>query len=65
MRDQGMVFHTEAFVVPYEGQMPSLDEIEDLRNELSDRDWKLHDLVVIPVAELPNEFLPQIDQQEE
>jgi len=64
MRDQGMVFHTEAFVVPYKGQMPSLDEVENVREELSDLDWKLHDLVIIPVAELPDEFLPQIDQQE-
>ncbi len=64
MRDQGMVFHTEAFVVPYQGQMPSLDEVEKIRNELSESDWKLNDLVIIPVAELPEEFLPQIDQKE-
>lgn len=65
MRDQGQVFHTEVFVVPYKGQMPSLDEVEDVREKLSDIDWKLHDLVLIPVAELPEEFLPQIDDKEE
>lgn len=64
MRDQGMVFHTEAFVVPYQGRMPSLEEVEDVREELSDLDWKLHDLVIIPVAELPEEFLPQVDEKE-
>lgn len=64
MRDQGQVFHTEVFVVPYKGQMPSLEEIEEIRTELSDEDWKLHDLVIVPVAELPEEFLPQIDQKE-
>lgn len=64
-RDQGQVFHTEAFVVPHKGEMPSLEELEDLREYLSDLDWKLHDLVVIPVADLPEEFLPQIAEQEE
>lgn len=63
-RDQGQVFHTEAFVVPHKGQMPSLEELEDLREYLSDLDWKLHDLVVIPVAELPEEFLPQLEAPE-
>lgn len=64
LRDQGQVFHTEVFVVPHEGQLPSLEEVEDTREKLSDMDWKLHDLVLILVAELPEEFLPQIDQQE-
>ncbi|GAA4476798.1 cation transporter [Enteractinococcus fodinae] len=64
MRDLGMVFHTEVFVVPYQGQMPPLDEVERIRKKLSESDWKLHDLVIIPVAELPEEFLPQIDQKE-
>lgn len=64
MRDQGQVFHTEAFIVPYKGEMPSLNEVENVREEISDLDWKLHDLVLIPVAELPEEFLPQIDTKE-
>ena len=64
MRDQGQVFHTEVFVVPHKGEMPPLQEVEDIRSELSDHDWKLHDLVIIPVAELPEEFLPQIDHRE-
>lgn len=64
-RDQGHVFHTEVFVVPHEGRMPNLSELEDVREFLSDLDWKLHDLVVIPVAELPEEFLPQIDEKED
>ena len=64
MRDQGQVFHTEAFVVPHEGQMPSLEELEVVREAISELDWKLDDLVLIPVAELPEEFLPQIDDRE-
>jgi len=64
MRDQGQVFHTEAFVVPKEGQLPSLEELEVVREAISELDWKLDDLVLIPVAELPDEFLPQIDDRE-
>lgn len=64
LREQGQVFHAEVFVVPYKGQMPTLEEVENVRAELSDWDWKLHDLVIIPVAELPGEFLPQLDQKE-
>ena len=59
IRDQGQVFHTEVFVVPHKGQLPALDEIETVRERLSDMDWKLHDLVIIPVAELSEEFMPQ------
>lgn len=61
-RDQGQVFHTEVFAVPRDGSMPSLEELEQDREYLSDLDWKLHDLVIIPVAELPEEFLPQLRQ---
>src|SRR5690625_191721 len=61
LRDQGQVFHTEAFVVPHKEQMPSLEEIEHVRDDMSNLDWKLHDLVLIPVAELPQPFLPQLN----
>ncbi|WP_022869766.1 cation diffusion facilitator family transporter [Yaniella halotolerans] len=63
-RDQGQVFHTEVFAVPHEGKMPSVKELEDDREYLSDLDWKLHDLVIIPVAELPEEFLPQVKERQ-
>lgn len=65
MRDQGQVFYTEAFVVPQRGHTPSLEELENTRNKLSAMDWKLHDLVLIPTAELPEEALPQINDAEE
>lgn len=65
LRDQGQVFHTEAFVVPHEDQMPSLAELETMRDRLSDMDWKLHDFVIIPVHELPVEFLPQANHHED
>lgn len=65
MRDQGQVFHTEAFVVPPEGRPPSLEELEEARTTCADMDWKLHDLVIIPVEEMPEEFVPQIDEKEQ
>ena len=64
MRDQGQVFHTEAFVVPVKGREPSLAELEEARTECADMDWKLHDLIIIPVEAMPDEFIPQIDEEE-
>lgn len=64
LRDQGQVFHSEVFVVPVNLEMPTLQQLEDAREMCRDLDWKLHDLVIIPVSELPDEFLPQIAQQE-
>lgn len=64
MRDQGQVFHTEAFVVPVKGKEPSLAELEEARTTCADMDWKLHDLIIIPVAEMPQEFIAQIDEEE-
>ena len=58
IRDEGHVFHVEAFVVPREGVIPSLDHIERARRECVALDWKVQDMVVVPVAELPEEFLP-------
>lgn len=65
MRDQGQVFHTEAFVVPPEGRTPSLAELEEARTTCADMDWKLHDLVIVPVGEMPAEFVAQIDEKEQ
>jgi cation diffusion facilitator family transporter len=53
VRDEGHVFHIEAFVVPANGQMPSLDVLESVRQECVDIDWKVQDIVVVLVPELP------------
>jgi cation diffusion facilitator family transporter len=58
VRDEGHVFHVESFVVPRDGIAPSLDELDEARRIVADLDWKLRDVVVIPVATLPEEFLP-------
>ena len=59
VRDQGHVFHVESFVVPRHG-MPTQDELQDAWRRVTDLDWKVQDLVVVPVDELPEELLPWV-----
>jgi cation diffusion facilitator family transporter len=54
-RDEGHVFHVEGFVVPRDGREPSVDDLEQARLECSELDWRLHDVVLVPVPELPVE----------
>lgn len=63
VRDQGNVFHIEAFVVPREGTTLTLEQLATAREKCIDLDWKVQDLVVVPVAELPKEFLPQVAEK--
>ncbi|MFD5213496.1 cation diffusion facilitator family transporter [Microbacterium sp. NPDC058345] len=53
MRDQGQVFHIEAFVVPRRAKV-SVDEIEDAARAIAALDWKVQDIVVVPVSALPS-----------
>ena len=52
MRDQGHVFHVESFVVGRDGD-PTLDQVEQAVSVIDGMDWKLHDIVVMPVRRLP------------
>jgi cation diffusion facilitator family transporter len=52
-RDEGHVFHVECFVVPKPGREPSVDQLEEARRGCAALDWRLHDLVIIPVPKLP------------
>lgn len=54
VRDQGQVFHVEAFVVPHRGKV-SLARISEVSEGIADLDWKVQDVVVAPVEELPEE----------
>lgn len=54
MRDQGQVFHVEAFVVPHRSKV-SVEEIATAAEGIADIDWKMQDVVVMPVEELPDE----------
>src|SRR5699024_8688215 len=53
VRDEGHVFHVEVFVVPVGGAAPTVQQFAELRDRLHDRDWKLHDIVIAPVPEMP------------
>ncbi|MFC7402537.1 cation transporter [Citricoccus sp. GCM10030269] len=55
IRDEGHVFHTEMFIVPAAGRELTTAMIDELRASLADVDWKLEDVVVSPVRELPAE----------
>ena len=52
-RDEGHVFHLECFVVPRDGRTPSLDQLEEASERCIALDWKVQDLVIVPVRELP------------
>jgi len=64
VRDQGHVFHVEAFVVP-RGPLPPLKAFEEARDGCIDLDWKVQDVVVVPVPELPAEAGGQRQHQSE
>lgn len=55
VRDQGHVFHVESFVVPRRGMMPTLEQLLDARDACIDLDWKIQDIVIVPIDELPEE----------
>src|SRR5690554_3938304 len=55
VRDQGHVFHIESFVVPKEGATPTVTELAQARDECVDLDWKVQEMVIVPVEELPQE----------
>lgn len=40
-------------MVPAAGTEPSLDRIAALRDRIEELDWKVHDVVIAPVPELP------------
>jgi cation diffusion facilitator family transporter len=63
VRDQGHVFHVESFVVPRAGAMPSFDEVEDARRAVAALDWKVQDLVLSVVPELPEKLLPGLGER--
>ncbi|GAA1336032.1 cation transporter [Arthrobacter roseus] len=56
-RDEGHVFHIESFVVPKK-KAATLQQLEDAREGCIELDWKVQDMVIVPVAQLPDEFLP-------
>ena len=53
VRDEGHVFHIEAFVVPRRRKV-ALADIERARQGCVALDWKVQDIVIVPVPRLPD-----------
>lgn len=52
LRDEGQVFHVEAFVVPHERSVV-LEQLGEASTGIAELDWKVQDVVVIPTDPLP------------
>lgn len=61
VRDEGHVFHAEVFVVPRDGTTLRAEDFAQLVEKIRGLDWKLNDVVVAPVPNLPHY---QADPQE-
>ncbi|WP_449278444.1 cation transporter [Leucobacter sp. GX24907] len=55
MRDQGQVFQVEVFFVPVRTRPPRAAVLEEAAKGLAALDWKLQDVVLIPVPRIPDE----------
>lgn len=62
VRDEGHVFHVESFVVPRRWPGASLRRLERARQSCIELDWKVQDMVIVPVSELPEEYLPGMNR---
>lgn len=52
-REEGHVFHVDAFVVPVDATAVTAADLIEAREICHGLHWKVHDVSVIPVAELP------------
>ncbi|MFB8387272.1 cation diffusion facilitator family transporter [Microbacterium sp. NPDC055910] len=64
-RDQGHVLHVEAFVVPATTGKVSVRKLRETREECINLDWKIQDIVLIPVEKLPEEVGGPSERQTE
>lgn len=55
MRDLGQVFHAEVFVVPVKSRPPKVETLQEVTEAVTALDWKLQNVVIIPVPRLPAE----------
>ena len=56
VRDMGHVFHVESFVVPHAGHIADIDDLEHAAQVARDLDWKVDDVVIVPVRQIPETF---------
>lgn len=52
VRDEGHVFHVEAFLVPADGQVVTVERLAAVCRALTEISWKVQDVVVTVVAEV-------------
>lgn len=52
VRDEGQVLHVESFVVPRGGSI-TVDQADEAMKAAADLDWKVQDIVLVPVRALP------------
>lgn len=62
-RDQGHVLHIESFIVPRR-QAVTVAELEQARDHCIGLDWKIQDIVLVPVSELPTEAGSSLNQHQ-
>lgn len=62
-RDQGQFFHIEAFVIPRRGKLPKIEELTRAQQECRALDWKIHDVVIVPVEEFPDNADARSDER--
>lgn len=55
VRELGQVQHAEVFIIPRASEV-SVQQLADVRHELGEIDWKVYDVVVTVVSELPDCF---------
>ncbi|MFZ3454643.1 cation transporter [Arthrobacter sp. 7Tela_A1] len=54
MRDEGQVFHVEAFIVPTTPNRIRLHDLAQARTGIKSLDWKIRDVTIIPVHHIPD-----------
>lgn len=62
IRDEGQVFHVEAFVVPHQPEKITMDQLDAARRGCLEADWKIHDVVLAPVSVLPSMVHPEAEE---
>jgi len=58
-RDQGQFFHVEAFVTSRRRRGPTLRQLTEAQEGCRGLDWKIHDIVIVPVREFPETSTPR------
>lgn len=54
VRGEGQVFHIEAFIIPEDPRETPIHDLIEARKRCLALDWKINDVVVVPVEELPS-----------